>query len=117
MRRLIPPGGYLLLVVAVTLPAFADKAGTFYTRAEMPRRARTTSKPTILQAGLRPEAEGLTLRAAYERMSFLAGASHVHRGQLLREAASWMRPGGISEGGGIDPSSLIAQQEIRRTRR
>src|SRR5205807_334547 len=57
-------------------------------------------------------------RAAYERIRFLAGASHVHRGQLLRDAGkldeSMVE---FQKAAAIDPSSFIPQQEIRRTQR
>ena len=57
-------------------------------------------------------------RSSFERTKFLAAASHVHRGQVLRDE------GKLSEamkefqlGAMIDPSSGIAQQEIKRTQR
>ena len=57
-------------------------------------------------------------RSAYERTKFLASASHVHKGQVLREA------GKLSEAltefqlaAMIDPSSVIAKQEIQHTQK
>src|SRR5438093_8706629 len=49
-------------------------------------------------------------------MRFLAAASHVHRGQLLREAGKLDEAlAEFQKATAIDPSSFIAQQEIRRT--
>src|ERR1700687_132904 len=55
----------------------------------------------------------LTYRAGFERLRFLAGASHVHRGQLLREAGRLDEAlAEFQKGAEIDPSSPIARQEI-----
>jgi general secretion pathway protein D len=65
---------------------------------------------------LRPK--DLRYRSAFERLRFLAGASHVHRGQLLREAGKL--PEALAEfqkAAEIDSSSVIARQEIRETQR
>src|SRR5262249_27853346 len=52
------------------------------------------------------------------RIRFLAGASHVHRGQLLREAGKLQEAlTEFQKAAEIDPASFIAQQEIRRTQR
>ncbi len=57
-------------------------------------------------------------RSSFERTKFLAASAHVHRGQMLRDQ------GKLSEAlkefqlaAMIDPSSGIAQQEIKRTQR
>ena len=58
----------------------------------------------------------LTYRSAYERLRFLAGASHVHRGQLLREAGRVEEAlAEFQKAAEIDPSSAIAKQEIQVT--
>ena len=56
-------------------------------------------------------------RAAYERNRFLAAASHVHRGQIALDANKLDKAKTEFEKAGltIDPSSFIAQQELRRT--
>ena len=60
----------------------------------------------------------LAYRASYERTRFLAAASHVHRGQLLREAGKLQEAlAEFQKAAEIDSSSFIAQQEIRRTQK
>ena len=60
----------------------------------------------------------LAYRAAYERLRFLAGASHVHRGQLLRSAGKLEEAlAEFNKALEIDPASSIAQQEARQTQR
>ena len=59
----------------------------------------------------------LSYRASFERLRFLAGASHVHRGQLLREAGQL--DAALAEflkAASIDPASAIAKQELQRTK-
>ena len=59
----------------------------------------------------------LRYRASFERMKFLAGASHVHRGQLLRDGGKLEEAlAEFQKAMDIDPSSFIAQQEFRRTK-
>jgi general secretion pathway protein D len=58
----------------------------------------------------------LSYRSAFERLRFLAGASHVHRGQLLREAGRLDEAlAEFQKAAEIDPSSPIARQEIQVT--
>src|SRR4029077_16186246 len=60
----------------------------------------------------------LPYRAAFERLRFLAAASHVHRGQLLREAGRLDEAlAEFQKAAEIDPSSAIAKQEIQVTNR
>src|SRR4029077_4465943 len=59
----------------------------------------------------------LPYRAAFERLRFLAAASHVHRGQLLRDAGQLDAAlAEFQKAAEIDASSPIALQEIRRTK-
>jgi len=58
----------------------------------------------------------LKYRTAYERNKFLAAASHVHHGQTLRDAGKLDEARAEFEKAvQIDPSSFIAQQELKRT--
>jgi general secretion pathway protein D len=58
----------------------------------------------------------LRYRASYERSRFYAAASHVHRGQILRDNGKLDEALlEFQKGLEIDPSSFIAQQELRRT--
>jgi general secretion pathway protein D len=59
----------------------------------------------------------LSYRSAYERLRFLAGASHVHRGQLLRGAGQLDAAlAEFQKAADIDPASSIAQQELKQTK-
>jgi general secretion pathway protein D len=59
----------------------------------------------------------LNYRASFERLRFLAGASHVHRGQLLREAGQLDTAlAEFQKAVEIDPASAIAKQELQRTK-
>ncbi len=58
----------------------------------------------------------LRYRTAFERTRFLAASSHVHRGQILRDAGKLDEAlVEFQKGLEIDPSSFIAQQEVKRT--
>jgi general secretion pathway protein D len=119
MRCLLRPAAVILLVAVVTLPAAtADKAKSFYQRgkdAEV-RQNYELAYDFYKQAyDLKPSE--LDYRAAFERLRFLAGASHVHRGQLLREAGKLEEAlAEFQKATEIDPSSAIALQETRRTK-
>src|SRR5216684_2432288 len=117
MRRLIRPAAVLLLVMAVSLPLAADKAKSLYDKGKdaEARQSYETAYDFYKQAyDLKPK--DLRYRTSFERMRFLAAASHVHRGQLLREAGKLDEAlAEFQKATAIDPSSFIAQQEIRRT--
>src|SRR5712692_9680628 len=117
MTRLIRPAAIILLVVAVTPPATADKAKSLYQKgkdAEARQNYEEAYQDFKQAYELKPK--DLTYRASYERARFLAGASHVHRGQLLREAGKLEEAlAEFQKAAEIDSSSFIAQQEIRRT--
>jgi general secretion pathway protein D len=58
----------------------------------------------------------LRYRTAYERTRFLAAASEVHRAQILRDAGKLDEALALFQKALMtDPSSFIAQQELRRT--
>src|SRR5215469_3404768 len=117
MRRVLRPAALALLVLAVTLPAAADKAKTLYAEAQDAEARQNYEQAFDLykQAyDLKPK--DLRYRASYERMKFLAAASHVHRGQLLRDGGKLQEAiDEFQKAVDIDPSSFIAQQELRRT--
>jgi len=118
MKRLIRPAAILTLFVLV-LPAAADKAKSLYNKgkdAEARQNYEEAYEDYKQAFDLKPK--DLAYRAAYDRIRFLAGASHVHRGQLLREAGKLQEAlTEFQKAAEIDPASFIAQQEIRRTQR
>lgn len=119
MTRLIRPAAIFLLVVAVTLPAFADKAGTFYTKGkDAEARENYEQAYDLYKQAFDLDPKDLKYKSAYERLRFLAGASHVHRGQLLQDAGKLNEAlAEFQKAAEIDPSSPIATQEIKRTQK
>ena len=118
MKRLLRSAAMVLLVLAVTLAIAADKAKPIYNKGKdaEARQNYELAYDYYKQAyDLKPGE--LTYRAAFERLRFLAGASHVHRGQLLREAGQLDAAlAEFQKAIDIDPSSAIAQQEIQHTK-
>ncbi len=109
----------LLLVAAITLPVAADKAKSLYEKAK-DAEARQDYEQAFQYYkeayDLKPR--DLKYRAPYERTRFLAAASHVHRGQLLRDAGKLDEAlAEFQKATLIDPSSFIAVQEMKRTQR
>lgn len=118
MKRFTRSAAMVLLVLAVTLAIAADKAKSVYNKGKdaEARQNYEQAYDYYKQAyDLKPG--DLTYRSAFERLRFLAGASHVHRGQLLREAGQLDTAlAEFQKAVDIDPSSAIAQQEIKHTR-
>jgi general secretion pathway protein D len=119
MRRFIRPAAIFLLVAAATLPAAADKAKDLYKKgrdAEARQNYEEAYEDYKQAYDLKPS--DLQYRASFDRMRFLAGASHVHRGQLLRESGKLDEAvAEFKRAVEIDPSSFIGLQELRRTQK
>jgi general secretion pathway protein D len=117
IKSLIRPGVLLLLVAVVTLPAAADKAKSLYEKAQ-DAEARQDYEQAFeyYKQCYELKPKDLKYRAPYERTKFLAAASHVHRGQLLRDAGKLDQAlAEFQKAALIDPSSFIAVQEVKRT--
>jgi general secretion pathway protein D len=117
MRRLLRPAAWLLVVLAGTVPLLADSARTNFNKGRDAEQRQDYERAfEYYQAAYRQKPKDLRYRTAYEHTKFLASAAHVHRGQLLRdsgkldEAVVEFQKASI-----VDPSSFIAQQELRRT--
>src|SRR5580704_6170155 len=117
MRSLLRPAAWLLVVLAGTLPLLADTARTNYNKGRDAEQRQDYERAfEYYQAAYRQKPKDLRYRTAYEHTKFLASAAHVHRGQLLRdsgkldEAVVEFQKASI-----VDPSSFIAQQELRHT--
>jgi general secretion pathway protein D len=119
MKRLIRPAAIVMLVVAITLPAAADKAKSLYNKGkDAEARQNYEQAYDYYKQAYELKPKDIQYRSSYERTRFLAGASHVHRGQLLRDAGKL--EDAIAEfrkAAEIDSASFIAQQEIRRTQK
>jgi general secretion pathway protein D len=118
--RLIRPAAIALLVVAVTLPiGAADSAKSLYNKGkDAEARQNYEAAFDFFKQAYEQKPRDLAYRTSYERTRFLAGASHVHRGQLLREAGKLQEAlAEFQKASEIDSASFIAQQEIRRTQK
>ncbi len=118
MTRLKRPALFMLLVLCLCLAGIAaDKAKDLYEKGADAQARQDYEKAYeyFKQAyDLRPK--DLRFRTAFERNRFLAAASHVHRGQLLRDAGKLDDAKVEFEKAlTIDSSSFIAQQELKRT--
>jgi general secretion pathway protein D len=117
MKCLLRSAALLLSLLAVTLPASADEAKSFYKKGRdaEARQDYIAAYENYREAYDRKPRE-LRYRSAYQRTRFLAGAAHVNKGQRLREEGKLEEA--LTEfqaAASIDPASAIAQQEVRRT--
>jgi general secretion pathway protein D len=119
MRRSIRPAVIFLFLVAITLPAVADKAKSFYDQGkDAEARQNYEQAYEFFKQAYDLKPQDLKYRASFERTRFLAGASHVHRGQILRDAGKLSEAlTEFQKAVEIDPSSFIAEQEVRRTQK
>jgi general secretion pathway protein D len=118
--RLIRPAAITLLVIAVTLPiGAADSAKSLYNKGkDAEARQNYEAAYDFYRQAYDLKPRDLAYRTSYERTRFLAAASHVHRGQLLRDAGKLQEAlAEFQKAADIDSSSFIAQQELRRTQR
>ena len=109
-----------LLLIFGTLPAVAtDKAKALYKQgldAEIRQDYETAYNYYHQAYELKPD--DIAYRASFERMRFLASASHVHHGQLLEKGGKLQEAlTEFEQAIAIDPSSFIAQQEANKVRR
>ena len=107
----------LLVVLAVSLPAAADKAHSLYNKGQDAEKRQDYERAfEFYQEAFRLRPKDLRYRTSYEHTKFLAAAAHVHRGQLLRDSGKLDEAVlEFQKASTIDPSSFIAQQELRKT--
>ena len=87
MKRAIRPALIFLLVLALGLPGSAESARSLYAKGKIAEARQNYEQAyDFYKQAYDQRPQDLSYRSAYERLRFLAGASHVHRGQLLREA-------------------------------
>jgi general secretion pathway protein D len=118
--HLIRPAAIVLLVVAVVLPiGAADSAKSLYNKGkDAEARQNYEAAYDFYRQAYDQKPKDLAYRSSYERTRFLAAASHVHRGQLLRDAGKLQEAlAEFQKASDIDSSSFIAQQELRRTQK
>jgi general secretion pathway protein D len=108
-----------LLTFLAALPAAADKAKSLFNQGkDAEARQNYEAAYDLYKQAYDLKPKDLGYRAAYERLRFLAAASMVHKGQLLRDAGKLDEAlVEFKKAAETDPSSFIAQQEIRRTQK
>jgi general secretion pathway protein D len=118
MKSLVRLAAILLMLLAIiSLAAAADKAKNLYNRGrEAEARQNYEQAYDFYKRAYDLKPDNLSYRTSYERLRFLAGAAHVHRGQLLRDAGQLDAAlAEFQKAVEIDGSSAIARQELQRT--
>src|SRR3984957_3188298 len=116
--RLKRPALFMLVVMCLCfVGTAADKAKDLYEKgADAQARQDYEKAYEFFKQAYDLKPKDLRYRTAYERNKFLAASSHVHRGQILRDAGKLDDAKTEFEKAlAIDASSFIAQQELRRT--
>jgi len=105
------------LLILLIAPAIAESAKSLYNKGKIAEQRQNYEQAyDYYKQAYDQRPQDLSYRSAYERLRFLAGASHVHRGQLLREAGRLEEAlAEFQKAADIDPSSAIAKQEIQVT--
>ena len=86
MTRLIRPALFVALL-CVSLATYADQAKTLYEKgSDAEARQNYEQAFDFYKQAYNLKPKDLKYRASYERTKFLSAASHVHRGQILRDA-------------------------------
>src|ERR1700692_3859777 len=106
----------ITLFLAITMHATADEASSLYKKGQdVEVRLDYESAFTYYTAAYQLKPKNLAYHTASIRVRVLAASQHVHRGQQLRDAGHLEEAmTEFQKGALIDPSSYIAQQEIRR---
>src|ERR1700686_4091201 len=120
MRSPIRPALIVLLLVSLQFPVFAkrvDSATALYEKgADAEARQHYEQAFDYFKQAYNLRPKDLRYRTAFERARFLAASSHVHRGQILRDAGKLDEAlVEFQKGLETDPSSFIAQEELKRT--
>src|SRR5256885_11727310 len=117
MNRASRPALALFLILALILPSSAESSRSLYNKGKSAEARQNYEQAYVYSKKAYDQApEDVAYRSAYERLRFLAAASHVHRGQLLREAGRLSEAmAEFQKAAEIDPASAIAKQEIKVT--
>jgi general secretion pathway protein D len=120
MRRLIFPALFVLLLLCLRLPVVGkshDSAKKLYEKGvDAEARQNYEQAFDYFKQAYDLKPKDLSYRTAFERTRFLSASSHVHRGQILFDAGKLQEAAvEFAKALEIDPSSFIAQQELKRT--
>ncbi len=115
MRRVVIG---LLLALAVVVPAAADKAKDLYNKGrDAEARQKYQEAYDFYRQAYELKPKEIRYRSAYQRSRFEAAASHVKRGQELREDGKLEESlAEFEKAASIDPTLFVARQEVQRTR-
>src|SRR5215475_15308141 len=118
MKRACRPALFCYLLILLIAPAIAESAKSLYNKGKIAEQRQNYEQAyDYYKQAYDQRPQDLSYRAACERLRFLAGASHVHRGQLLREAGRLEEAlAEFQKAVDIDPSSAIAKQELQVTK-
>src|SRR5258708_30143271 len=107
-----------LLFLISTLSNAGDSAKSLYAKGKNAEAWQNYEQAyDLFKQAYDQKPQDLSYRSAYERLKFLAGASHVHRGQLLREAGRLEEAlAEFQKATDTDPASAIAKQELQITK-
>jgi general secretion pathway protein D len=116
MRRLKPAAAVLLVLIAI-LPAIADKAKTAYDKGQdAEARENFEAAYNFYKQAYDLKPKDLRYKSSFERLRFKAAATIVHQGQELRDQGKLQEAlADFQKAAQIDPSLVIAQQELQRT--
>jgi len=116
MKRLMPAAVALLVLLAI-LPAIADKAKTIYEKGQdAEARQNYEAAYNFYKEAYDLKPKDLRYRSGFERMRFKAAATIVHHGELMRDDGKMQEAlAEFQRAAQIDPSSFIAQQELKKT--
>ena len=116
MRRLVRLAG-LVLALTICLPAMADKATDAYKKGvDAEARSNYEQAYDFYKQAFELKPKEVKYRAAFTRMRFYASASHVHRGQQLRDQGHLDEAlAEFQTAAAIDPANFYAAQELKRT--
>src|SRR5438045_6533128 len=119
MKRAIRRALTVSLLVNLSCLSAAESSKSLYNKGKIAvARQNYEQAYDLYKHAYDQKPQDVSYRAPYERLRFLAGASHVHRGQLLREAGRLEEAlAEFQKAADIDPSSAIAKQEIQVTNR
>lgn len=117
MKLAIRPALISLLLLTLILPSSAENAKSLYNKGKIAEARQNYEQAyDLYKQAYDQRPQDVSYRSAYERLRFLAGASHVHRGQLLREAGRLEEAlAEFQKASEIDPASAIARQEVKVT--
>lgn len=106
-----------LIALALCTPIIADQAKNYYeqgTKAE--KQGNYDAAYLYYKQASAAAPQNPKYLATFTRMRFSAAAQHIHTGQLLRNTGDFKRAlAEFKRAAEIDSSSVIAQQELRRT--